>query len=104
MLLSKCKDNGPKNVEERFQELISETATFNVGLLFSERFINIPTQIALPLYESLDKDLKAAKEKGKPFHFDHFIFICKVYKDEKNASADSLIYANAEEELLAEVK
>ena len=39
----------------------------DVGLIISERIINMPPQIAVPLYQTLANEVKKAKNKNLPF-------------------------------------
>lgn len=86
-----------------------------VGLLISERFINIPAQIAVPLLDSLSKEMKRAQEKKMPFEFNYFIIISKLYKvdstlakkkskkkRQQKESETELYWSNPEEEIFNE--
>ena len=50
----------------------------DVGLIISERIINMPPQIAVPLYQTLANEVKKAKTKNLPFNFTHYAIISKV--------------------------
>ncbi|CAN7981777.1 unnamed protein product, partial [Ixodes pacificus] len=71
-----------------------------LGLILSERFVNIPPRIAVPLYDSLTRDVESAKGAGKKFDFSHLLLICKQYRPSENEQG--AIFANAEEELFEE--
>ncbi len=70
-----------------------------VGFLISERIMNIPPQISRPLYETLFNEIKKAKSKRMPYDFTHFILVARCLKP---SSGGTLIYVNAEEEMLEE--
>ena len=50
----------------------------DVGLIISERIINMPPQIAVPLYQTLANEVKKAKIKNLPFNFTHYAIISKT--------------------------
>ena len=55
----------------------------SVGFLINERFINIPAQIAIPMLENLQKEMKRAADKKMPFNFTHFLMMIKFHRSEK---------------------
>merc|ERR1711874_857174 len=74
----------------------------NVGFLINERFINIPAQITVPLWETLQTEMKKAKDRNLPFEFGHYIMICKLYKTKTDNGQDhqAVVFSNPEEELI----
>lgn len=73
----------------------------DVGLIISERIINMPPQIAVPLYQTLANEVKKAKTKNLPFNFTHYAIISKVLvaPDPEMAMLTGVMYSNAEEEV-----
>jgi len=69
-----------------------------VGFLISERILNMPPQISVPMYETLQKELRKAVAKNLPFDFTHFVMISRQFVapdgDDRN-----VIFTNAEEEV-----
>jgi len=72
----------------------------DVGLIISERIINMPPQIAVPLYQTLANEVKKAKTKNLPFNFTHYAIISKILMAPEAAQA-GIMYTNAEEEVFA---
>ena len=69
----------------------------DVGFLISERIINMPPQISVPLYETLANEVRKARAKNLPFNFTHYVMISRLLvspHDERN-----VMYTNAEEEV-----
>jgi len=70
----------------------------SVGFLISERILNMPPQISVPMYETLQKELRKAVAKNLPFDFTHFVMISRQFVapdgDDRN-----VIFTNAEEEV-----
>ena len=71
---------------------------YDVGLIISERIINMPPQIAVPLYQTLINEVKKAKTKNLPFNFTHYVLISKILASPEATHA-GVIYTNAEEEV-----
>jgi len=103
-LTTKCKE-AFKGEPTRLGKLLSDPSK-QVGLLISERFINIPPQVALPSFESLKADIEKAVRKKKKYDFSHLVLISKTYKTKGsgNGPLDSdIFYSNAEEQLFCEM-
>jgi len=75
----------------------------HIGWLLNERFVNIPAQISLPLYDSLRDEMHSACAKGQKFKFDYFLLLSKALKEKgTKKKEDELIFTNGEEELFQE--
>ncbi|BGO88404.1 hypothetical protein NBRC10512_007285 [Rhodotorula toruloides] len=75
----------------------------HVGLVLSERMVNMPPQIVPPMYRMLSEELQWAKDDGEPYHFSHLLFVSRVFKsslsaldDDPNAALEAAIVAEAE--------
>ncbi|XP_046565664.1 BRCA2 and CDKN1A-interacting protein-like isoform X2 [Haliotis rubra] len=105
MLSEKCQTAGQVDMS-KFSLLLNDPDS-HLGLLISERFINIPPQIAVPSFESLKKDLQKAINKKMNFKFANFLMISKTYQmkvpGQKSGASDELLFSNSEEELIYEV-
>ncbi|KAF5243647.1 hypothetical protein FAUST_2730 [Fusarium austroamericanum] len=53
----------------------------HVGLVFSERLINMPSELAPPLYSMLVDEVEAAMEDKEPYNFSHFLILSKTYQE-----------------------
>nr|CAG4641986.1 EOG090X0C3Y [Eurycercus lamellatus] len=95
-----------KKLGPLFQDPVNQ-----VGLLFNERFINIPPQVSVPLLEGLSNEIEAAKKEGKPFDLSHFILISKLHETtrsdaqakKKKVKGANILWVNAEEEVISEL-
>ncbi|XP_058044305.1 BRCA2 and CDKN1A-interacting protein isoform X1 [Ahaetulla prasina] len=110
LVLSQCEENCEQNVVEQLDKLLSDT-TKPVGFLLSERFINVPPQIALPMHQQLQKEIAEAQRTNKPCGKCYFyLLISKTYTTKKNAKKRGsatrqkveLMFSNAEEEFFYE--
>uniref|UniRef100_A0A4W5LGK6 BRCA2 and CDKN1A interacting protein n=1 Tax=Hucho hucho TaxID=62062 RepID=A0A4W5LGK6_9TELE len=52
LILGQCEKSCPHSVTDDLEKVLNDTSK-PVGLLLSERFINVPPQIALPLHKQL---------------------------------------------------
>ena len=55
LLVDKCRECGSKETKKEFEEVME--GQHGVGFLVNERFINIPPQIAVPVYKTLRCEL-----------------------------------------------
>jgi len=99
-LLEQTAKGGDRQVLQYVTELLNR----NVGFLINERFINIPAQITVPLWETLVTEMRKARDRNLPFEFGHYIMICKLYKSKTEAPnaqpQQAVVFANPEEELI----
>nr|XP_020647159.1 BRCA2 and CDKN1A-interacting protein isoform X1 [Pogona vitticeps] len=111
LVLSQCEKNCEQNVVEQLDKLLSDTSK-PVGLLLSERFINVPPQIALPMHQQLQKELIEAQRTNKPCgRCYYYLLISKTFTDKKSGvkkkgssthQKEELMFSNAEEEFFYE--
>ncbi|CAK7233027.1 Mss4p nuclear export [Sporothrix curviconia] len=59
----------------------SEAGKPHIGLILSERLINMPAEIAPPLYTMLIDEVEAAVEDGEPYQFTHYLILSKSYQE-----------------------
>ncbi|XP_014687533.1 BRCA2 and CDKN1A-interacting protein isoform X1 [Equus asinus] len=110
LILSFCEKNCEKSMVEQLDKLLNDT-TKPVGFLLSERFINVPPQIALPMHQQLQKELAEAHKTNKPCgKCCFYLLISKTFveagkhskKKRSNQEKVELMFANAEEEFFYE--
>ncbi|XP_016154690.1 PREDICTED: BRCA2 and CDKN1A-interacting protein [Ficedula albicollis] len=112
LLLSRCEQSCEQRVVEQLSKLLNDS-TKPVGLILSERFINVPPQIALPMHQQLQKELTEAQRTNKPCGKCHYyLLISKTFteatksnskrKERRNQPKEELMFANAEEEFFHE--
>ncbi|KAF3022004.1 hypothetical protein G7054_g4263 [Neopestalotiopsis clavispora] len=53
----------------------------HVGLVLSERLINMPSEISPPMYNLLTEEIEAAVEDKEPYEFSHYLILSKVYHE-----------------------
>ncbi|KAM4837483.1 BRCA2 and CDKN1A-interacting protein [Urocitellus parryii] len=110
LVLSFCEKNCEKSVVEQLDKLLNDT-TKPVGFLLSERFINVPPQIALPMHQQLQKELVESHRTNKPCgKCSFYLLISKTFVEAGKSNSkkkwsnqkDELMFVNAEEEFFYE--
>lgn len=106
LILSLCE----KDMVEQLHKLFSDP-TKPVGLLLSERFLNVPPQIALPMHQQLQKELAESRQANQPCgKCYYYLMISKTFQEASRNSRnkgnapqkEELMFANAEEEFFYE--
>lgn len=84
----------------------------HVGLVLSERLINMPSEIAPPMYSMLVDEIEAAVEDKEPYEFSHYLILSKTYLEtestldveerrrKKGKQEASVFYFHPEDEVL----
>jgi len=84
----------------------------HVGLVLAERLVNMPSEIAPPMYSMLVDEIEAAVEDKEPYEFSHYLIISKTYHEVQSSLDDSerkrkkakdetpLFYFHPEDEIL----
>jgi len=103
LLVDKSDKNGGPVQTKTLQAFLTDKEK-HTGWLLNERFVNIPAQISLPLYDSLRDEMHSACAKGQKFKFDYFLLLSKALKEKgaKKKDQEELIFTNGEEELFQE--
>ncbi|AES72326.1 p21-carboxy-terminal region-binding protein [Medicago truncatula] len=111
------KASQEKGVGDQLRLLLGERA-HNVGLLVSQRVVNLPPQLLPHLYDSLFNEVSWATEDEptedlrNSFQFKHYIILSKIYKH-KNAEQqkrkrsddreEEIVYVKPEDEIFHEL-
>jgi protein BCP1 len=84
----------------------------HVGLVLSERLINMPSEISPPMYGMLIDEIEAAVEDHEPYEFSHYLVLSKTYhevestlnvderKKKKGKADPAMFYFHPEDEVL----
>nr|XP_020460845.1 BRCA2 and CDKN1A-interacting protein [Monopterus albus] len=109
LIMDQCEKNSSHSMSEQLEQILNDT-TKPVGLLLSERFINVPPQIALPLHKQLQDEIGEAQRTNKPSGKCHYcLMISKTCKEATvsqpargGAPKEEYMFINAEEEFFYE--
>ncbi|KAK7283994.1 hypothetical protein RIF29_13745 [Crotalaria pallida] len=97
---------------------ILEEQACDVGLLVSQRVVNLPPQLLPPLYNALFDEVSWATEDEptedlrNSFKFKHYVILSKIYKHKNveqkrkvsNDSDEAIIYIKPEDEIFQKLK
>ena len=63
--------------------LLSDLLTTDacVGLILTERLMNIPLEVVPPMYKMLLEEISWALEEKEPYDFTHYLILSKTYKE-----------------------
>lgn len=59
--------------------LLDPSSPFQVGLILTERFINMPSEIVPPMYTMLQEEIQWALDEKEPYQFSHYLILSKTY-------------------------
>ena len=65
----------------QIRELFSQSNTAQVGLILTERLINIPSEVVPPMYNMLLEEISWAVEEKEPYTFSHYLILSKTYQE-----------------------
>lgn len=61
--------------------LLTTTSSAQIGLILTERFINMPHEIVPPMYTMLLEEIQWAVEEKEPYTFTHYLVLSKCYSE-----------------------
>jgi protein BCP1 len=76
-LAEKSKSN--PSLSQLASILSSNSSQIQVGLILTERLINIPSEIAPPMYGCLLDEIESAVDDKEPYEFTHYLIMSKTY-------------------------
>ena len=65
----------------QIKELLAAKSTARVGLILTERLINIPSEVVPPMYKMLLEEISWALEEKEPYNFTHYLVFSKTYRE-----------------------
>ncbi|CAG8445786.1 14597_t:CDS:2 [Ambispora leptoticha] len=63
----------------------------HVGLILSERLLNMPVQIVPPMYKMLMEEIQWAVDDDEPYNFEWYLIITKTYREVASSLDEELI-------------
>ncbi|KAJ6019290.1 hypothetical protein N7499_009546 [Penicillium canescens] len=62
-------------------ELLSQNPVPPIGLILTERLINMPSETVPPMYNMLQEEIAWAVEDKEPYSFSHYLILSKNYEE-----------------------
>lgn len=66
-------------------ELLGPGSSAQVGLVLTERLVNIPAEVVPPMYKMLLEEISWALEEKEPYTFSHYLILSKTYLEVQSA-------------------
>ena len=66
---------------EPLKELLDSRSEDSVGLLLTERLVNLPVQVIPPMYKMLVEEIQWALDEKEPYEFSHYLILSKTYHE-----------------------
>ncbi|KAL3460332.1 p21-C-terminal region-binding protein-domain-containing protein [Aspergillus heterothallicus] len=66
---------------EPLATLLSQTPIPPIGLILTERLINMPAEVVPPMYTMLQEEIAWAIEEKEPYNFTHYLIVSKTYEE-----------------------
>ncbi|EGC46823.1 conserved hypothetical protein [Histoplasma capsulatum var. duboisii H88] len=64
--------------------LLSQPSVPAIGLILTERLINIPAEVVSPMYTMLLEEIAWALEENEPYNFTHYLILSRTYEEVKS--------------------
>jgi len=68
--------------------LLATTSKARIGLILTERLINIPSEVVPPMYKMLLEEISWAIEEKEPYNFTHYLVWSKTYREVRSLLDD----------------
>lgn len=62
-------------------QFLNPSNSNQVGLILTERFINMPHQTIPPMYTMLLEEMQWANDDKEPYHFTHYLIVSKTFTE-----------------------
>lgn len=62
-------------------QLLSQTPIPPIGLILTERLINVPAEVSPPMYKMLLEEIQWALDASEPYSFTHYLILSKTYTE-----------------------
>ena len=69
------------SIPSSLTNLLAPESQNQVGLILTERFVNMPPQVASPMYNMLQEEISWAIQEKEPYSFSHYLILSKVYEE-----------------------
>lgn len=99
----------------KLTDLLVQPEVPPIGLILTERLVNVPSEVVGPMYTMLLEEIQWALEEKEPYQFSHYLILSKTYtevastldeeddrpkKKKKGVNAPEILYFHPEDERL----
>lgn len=61
--------------------LLAQSPLASIGLILTERLINVPSEVVPPMYSMLLEEIEWAIAEAEPYAFTHYVILSKTYSE-----------------------
>ena len=61
--------------------ILSQSPVPAVGLILTDRLVNVPSEVVPPMYNMLLEEIEWAVQEKEPYHFTHYLILSKTYTE-----------------------
>lgn len=79
---------GLQPLQEVLTAATKSTNGSRVGIILTERLINIPSEVVPPMYKMLLEEISWAVEEDEPYNFSHYVVLSKTYTEVESVLDD----------------
>ena len=75
---------GKSNSKPELQQLatmLSQSPVPAIGLVLTDRLINVPSEVVPPMYNMLLEEIEWALQEKEPYNFTHYLILSKTYTE-----------------------
>ena len=65
----------------KLDDLVQNSTSARIGLVLTERLVNIPSEVVPPMYKMLLEEISWAIEEKEPYDFTHYLILSKTYRE-----------------------
>lgn len=62
-------------------DLLSQPTIPSIGLILTDRLINVPSEVVPPMYSMLLEEIQWAIDDKEPYNFSHYLILSKTYTE-----------------------
>ncbi len=76
-----ARAGGSSDLKDALAKILDPASKSQLGLILTERFINMPHQTIPPMYTMLLEEMQWANDEKEPYQFTHYLIISKTYTE-----------------------
>lgn len=65
----------------KLSDLVKKSTSARIGLILTDRLVNIPSEVVPPMYRMLLEEISWAIEEKEPYNFTHYLILSKTYRE-----------------------
>lgn len=81
-------DPGLQPLREILTAATTATNGSRIGIILTEKLINIPSEVVPPMYKMLLEEISWAVEEAEPYSFSHYVILSKTYTEVESVLDD----------------